>query len=311
MKIIEVDDELYQYIASKTENIGEQASDILRRLLGFAPVGDNQSPTAQIASSTISEPISRDDEIEVVIPAEAESANSEVASTDDANVSASVNDNAIDGISADVNTIAEPQGDYQVNQSPLQDADGAEIDDNDVKTTTVKAQQAKHAIIHESNDQAEVSAQQIEASSNGEDESAAKTPVKTPRKAKTRRPPKAKPGPSKAQLATPVKGLDLPLIAENNSVVKRFMYILSRLEQKHGAAFKCVLQVQGKGRLYFATSEQALSEAGSNTNPKQIGNSTYWVMTNSNTDRKKQMLSEVSKSLGYDSETVEVLLAKL
>lgn len=33
MKTIQIEDDLYQYIASKTENIGESASDILRRLL--------------------------------------------------------------------------------------------------------------------------------------------------------------------------------------------------------------------------------------------------------------------------------------
>lgn len=33
MKTIEIDDELYQYIASRTQSIGETASDILRRLL--------------------------------------------------------------------------------------------------------------------------------------------------------------------------------------------------------------------------------------------------------------------------------------
>ena len=33
MKTIEVDDELYRYIASQTQHIGESASDILRRLL--------------------------------------------------------------------------------------------------------------------------------------------------------------------------------------------------------------------------------------------------------------------------------------
>lgn len=33
MKTIEVDDELYHYIASRTQAIGESASDILRRLL--------------------------------------------------------------------------------------------------------------------------------------------------------------------------------------------------------------------------------------------------------------------------------------
>lgn len=36
MKYIEVDEELYRHIASKTERIGESASDILRRLLGLS-----------------------------------------------------------------------------------------------------------------------------------------------------------------------------------------------------------------------------------------------------------------------------------
>jgi negative modulator of initiation of replication len=35
MKTIEVDDELYRYIASHTQHIGESASDILRRMLKF------------------------------------------------------------------------------------------------------------------------------------------------------------------------------------------------------------------------------------------------------------------------------------
>lgn len=36
MKTIEVDDELYRYIASHTQHIGESASDILRRMLKFS-----------------------------------------------------------------------------------------------------------------------------------------------------------------------------------------------------------------------------------------------------------------------------------
>lgn len=37
MKTIEVDDDLYRYIASHTQHIGESASDILRRMLKFNP----------------------------------------------------------------------------------------------------------------------------------------------------------------------------------------------------------------------------------------------------------------------------------
>ena len=38
MKKIEIDEELYAYIASHTQHIGESASTILRRLLGLSPV---------------------------------------------------------------------------------------------------------------------------------------------------------------------------------------------------------------------------------------------------------------------------------
>ena len=37
MKTIEVDEELYRYIARQTQHIGESASEILRRLLGLPP----------------------------------------------------------------------------------------------------------------------------------------------------------------------------------------------------------------------------------------------------------------------------------
>lgn len=36
MKKIDIDDELYQYIASNTQSIGESASTILRRLLNLS-----------------------------------------------------------------------------------------------------------------------------------------------------------------------------------------------------------------------------------------------------------------------------------
>ena len=51
MKTIEVDDELYRYIASHTQHIGESASDILRRMLKFSAVSQPASgaPAAKAA----------------------------------------------------------------------------------------------------------------------------------------------------------------------------------------------------------------------------------------------------------------------
>ena len=57
MKIIEVDEELYQYIAGNTQSIGESASDILRRLLNLSPrnayfsLPESQSTTVTTSSN--------------------------------------------------------------------------------------------------------------------------------------------------------------------------------------------------------------------------------------------------------------------
>ena len=50
MKTIEVDDELYSYIASHTKHIGESASDILRRMLKFSAA--SQPAAAPVPKST-------------------------------------------------------------------------------------------------------------------------------------------------------------------------------------------------------------------------------------------------------------------
>ncbi|RUO33276.1 replication initiation negative regulator SeqA [Aliidiomarina soli] len=87
--------------------------------------------------------------------------------------------------------------------------------------------------------------------------------------------------------------------AAEKSVVGRFLHILSMLYRCHGDAFQVVLDIKGRDRIYFATSEQALLESGNSTNPKQIPQSPYWVITNSNTTKKKSMLTQVATGLGY------------
>ncbi|BDH46668.1 negative modulator of initiation of replication [Salmonella enterica subsp. enterica serovar Choleraesuis] len=69
MKTIEVDDELYRYIASHTQHIGESASDILRRMLKVAgaagttaPVAKS-TPAAENAASTEKAPLRAKDKV--------------------------------------------------------------------------------------------------------------------------------------------------------------------------------------------------------------------------------------------------------
>jgi negative modulator of initiation of replication len=83
--------------------------------------------------------------------------------------------------------------------------------------------------------------------------------------------------------------------------VGRFMFLLDALAVQAGKDFEQVLQIQGKGRLYFAQSKQALLDASQSANPKEIGQSGYWVTTNNNTAKKQTILSEVLVHLGCDA----------
>lgn len=67
MKIIEVDEELYQFIASKTQSIGESASDILRRLLNLS--------VSSLTSNALELPVSSADVAENAIRSNVETEN--------------------------------------------------------------------------------------------------------------------------------------------------------------------------------------------------------------------------------------------
>ena len=94
-------------------------------------------------------------------------------------------------------------------------------------------------------------------------------------------------------------------LSAEQSVVGRFLFILSALSRAHRGDFVQVLDIKGRNRLYFGQSEASLLEAGSSTNPKPIPNTDFWVITNSNTTRKKMMLTEVATKLGYSAAEVE------
>ncbi|MGB1301297.1 MAG: replication initiation regulator SeqA, partial [Pseudoalteromonas tetraodonis] len=64
MKQIDIDDELYQYIASNTQSIGESASTILRRLLNLngekintKQDTDHKNETVSVSNSPLEQPI--------------------------------------------------------------------------------------------------------------------------------------------------------------------------------------------------------------------------------------------------------------
>ncbi|CAB0150209.1 Negative modulator of initiation of replication [Pseudidiomarina piscicola] len=94
-------------------------------------------------------------------------------------------------------------------------------------------------------------------------------------------------------------------LAGQRSVVARFLYILEMLHKCHPEMFPKVLQISGRDRQYFSRSAAELEASGTSTNPKQIPNSEFYVVTNNNTTRKKSMLNQVALELGYDQSEAE------
>lgn len=94
-------------------------------------------------------------------------------------------------------------------------------------------------------------------------------------------------------------------LAMQRGAVGRFLLILAALYRAHPRQFKVVTEICGRDRLYFAHTEAELEASGSSTKPKQIPESPFWVMTNSNTTRKKMMLTKAATSLGYTQADVE------
>ena len=100
-------------------------------------------------------------------------------------------------------------------------------------------------------------------------------------------------------------------LAMQRGAVGRFLLILAALYRAHPKQFKVVTEICGRDRLYFANTEAELAASGSSTKPKQIPESPFWVLTNSNTTRKKMMLTKASLALGYsdmDAEQIRDLL---
>ena len=180
MKIIEVDEELYQYIASQTRSIGESASDILRRLLSL-PVHTSI-----------------------------------------------VNDLIITSAETD--------------QKPKQAINVKEVN---IKTTRKQSITAINQIVE------------------------------------------------KVQTL-----LNSTEFQEESKAVVRFLAILRVLYRTNPESFaQATESLQGRTRVYFARDEATLLMAGNHTKPKQIPDTPYWVITNTNSGRKMLMLEGAMQSM--------------
>lgn len=94
-------------------------------------------------------------------------------------------------------------------------------------------------------------------------------------------------------------------------VIGKFLLILSYLYKRNPEDFKKVLALSGRRRKYFAGSSQELEDSGSSVFPKQIPKTPYWVVTNNDTPKKRRMLEDVLRILGYSKDAIEEAVSAL
>jgi len=93
--------------------------------------------------------------------------------------------------------------------------------------------------------------------------------------------------------------------ASLKKAIDRFMLVLSTLHKIDPASFSEATQVKGRKRVYFADNEATLLANGNTTKPKAIPQSPFWVITNNNTSRKRQMVEQLMSRMNFQAELIE------
>ena len=196
MKIIEVDEELYQYIAGNTQSIGESASDILRRLLNLSPRNAYFSlPESQSTTVTTS------------------------------------------------------------SNEPIQIAEQPPVFEEEINKPVIKKP---------SDEVMQKTITRLQALLNSEE------------------------------------------FKQENKAVIRFLNILTILYRTNPEGFALATEsLQGRTRVYFARDEGTLLMAGNHTKPKQIPDTPYWVITNTNSGRKMLMLEGAMQSMHLPEQLID------
>ncbi|WP_334061623.1 SeqA protein [Alteromonas genovensis] len=276
MKSIEIDDDLYAFIASQTKHIGESASQILRRLL--LPEDGEVIHAAKTASdapdltvvSTSDKPVGDASTNSPVTPDSSASKEGESQQTNANHSEEKTSPVAASPIEAQKNSAAKAKPSVKAAARPAVSKAPAS------KVTAVKTAENK------------------QASTTSQNQSAA--------------------GASTDALSHDKNDiLDLVSTSALSTFTKRvdqFLFVLSAAHKLNADSFERVESIKGKNRTYFATSKEALLENGSSTNPKAIPDSAYWVVTNNNTAKKVSMLEQVLRQLGYTPEVIASVVAR-
>ncbi len=94
-------------------------------------------------------------------------------------------------------------------------------------------------------------------------------------------------------------------LAKEDKAIGRFMLVLNSLYRIDPQGFSEAAAIKGRTRVYFASDEETLLASGKTTKPKVIPNTPFWVITNTNTGRKRQMVEQLMERMSFDGDIIE------
>nr|WP_086940816.1 replication initiation negative regulator SeqA [Thaumasiovibrio occultus] len=100
-------------------------------------------------------------------------------------------------------------------------------------------------------------------------------------------------------------------LAREEKAIGRFMLILSSLYRIDPQGFSDAAAIKGRTRVYFAADETTLLASGKTTKPKSIPASPFWVITNTNTGRKRQMVEQLMERMKFESDLIAKVSAAI
>ncbi|GAL05459.1 replication initiation negative regulator SeqA [Photobacterium aphoticum] len=99
--------------------------------------------------------------------------------------------------------------------------------------------------------------------------------------------------------------------AAQEKAIGRFMLVLSSLYRIDPQGFTEAAAIKGRTRVYFADSAETLLASGKTTKPKSIPETPFWVITNTNTDRKRQMIEQLMVKMRFGSDIIEKVCGEI
>lgn len=99
--------------------------------------------------------------------------------------------------------------------------------------------------------------------------------------------------------------------ASQEKAIGRFMLVLTTLYRIDSQAFTDATAIKGRTRVYFADSEEKLLNSGKTTKPKAIPDTPFWVITNTNTDRKRQMIEQLMQKMQFTQDIIDKVCGEI